>query len=221
MYRHTFLKFFTVAAIASLFLLGVSGINAQTDSLPAVAGGDPWIVSSMQGAALTRNLPAVRRGTLIMAGGEVINFRSLRFTADSVSFRIGKDPFRTEALDEILQVSRKRWQPAEGAAIMGVVGGLTGIILGTAIHLEGGDFWEFWLNIDDEYDVGFPRKGWPYLLVGTFGGAAFGALAGMLSNQEKVVYLKQDKPVEVFPEVGFLPGYGLFPEITCRIALHR
>lgn len=221
MYRHTFLKFFTVAAIASLFLLGVSGINAQTDSLPAIAGGDPWIVSSMQGAALTRNLPAVRRGTLIMAGGEVINFRSLRFTADSVSFRIGKDPFRTEALDEILQVSRKRWQPAEGAAIMGVVGGLTGIILGTAIHLEGDDFWEFWLNIDDEYDVGFPRKGWPYLLVGTFGGAAFGALAGMLSNQEKVVYLKQDKPVEVFPEVGFLPGYGLFPEITCRIALHR
>lgn len=215
---HTFFKFFPVLWIC---LLCTYGINAQTDSVTVVPGDGPWIVGSAESNGLTRNLPAIRRGTLILASGEVKNFRSLRFSTDSVSFRVGQHPFQTVALDDVLQVSRKKWQPAEGALIVGAVGFLTGIVMGTAIHLHNGDFWEFWLNLDKEYEVDFPNKGWPYLLVGTFGGAAFGALAGMLSNQEKVVYLKQDKPVEVFPDIGFLPGYGSFPEITCRIPLHR
>lgn len=215
---HTILK---VIALMWIFLSGASGISAQTDSLTVLPGNGPWMVSSAESSGFTRNLPAVRRGTLIMASGEVKSFRSLRFSPDSVSFRIGQHPFQTVALDDVLQVSRKKWQPAEGALIVGVAGLLTGLVMGTAIHLKGGDFWEFWLNLDKEYEVDFPGKGWPYLLVGTFGGAAFGALAGMLSNQEKVVYMKQDKPVEVFPDIGYLPGYGSFPEITCRIPLYR
>ena len=135
MNSHTFSLFIKIAVFVWILLLCATWINAQTDSLVLIPGDGPQVVRAVENSGLSRNLPAVRRGTLIMASGEVKNFRSLRFSSDSVSFRIGKDPFQTEALDDIMQVSRKKWQPAQGAAIMGVVGGLTGIIMGTAIHL--------------------------------------------------------------------------------------
>ena len=186
---------------------------AQQDSVIQVKGDAPLLIAGQGSCQYTDQLPMVRRGSLTMTDGTVYPFRKLRFSNDSVSFLSeGKDR-QYLPLADVKEVVHNRWQPAQGAAVVGLAGLAIGFLAGGAIYMEDGDFWQYFFSGDEDSGVRYPRSGYKIALWGMVGGAAFGFLAGMTTDKEKIVYRKGDTPVEVFPEVNLLnheiPIYGL------------
>lgn len=186
---------------------------AQQDSVIQIKGDAPLLIAGQGSYQYTDQLPMVRRGSLTMTDGTVYPFRKLRFSNDSVSFLSeGKDR-QYLPLADVKEVVHNRWQPAQGAAVVGLAGLAIGFLAGGAMYMEDGDFWRYFFSGDENSGVKYPRTGYKIALWGMVGGAAFGFLAGMTTDKEKIVYRKGDTPIEVFPEVNLLnhevPIYGL------------
>ncbi len=186
---------------------------AQQDSVIQIKGDAPLLIAGQGSYQYTDQLPMVRRGSLTMTDGTVYPFRKLRFSNDSVSFLSeGKDR-QYLPLADVKEVVHNRWQPAQGAAVVGLAGLAIGFLAGGAMYMEDGDFWRYFFSGDENSGVKYPRTGYKIALRGAAGGAAFGFLAGMTTDKEKIVYRKGDTPIEVFPEVNLLnhevPIYGL------------
>lgn len=178
-----------------------------------VKGDAPLLIAGQGSYQFTNQLPMVRRGSLTMTDGTVYPFRKLRFSNDSVSF-LSEGPGRQYLpLADVKEVIHTRWQPAQGAAVVGLAGLAIGFLAGGAMYMEDGDFWRYFFSGDEDSGVRYPRSGYKIALWGMVGGAAFGFLAGMTTDKEKVIYTKGDTPIEVFPEVDLLnhesPVYGL------------
>jgi len=186
---------------------------AQQDSVIHVKGDTPLLISGQGSYQFTNRLPMVRRGSLTTVDGTVKHFRKLRFSNDSVSFLSEGAGRQYLPLDEVKEVVHNRWQPAQGALVVGLSGMAIGFLAGAAMYMEDGDFWRFFFSGDEDSGVRYPRSGYKIALWGMVGGAAFGFLAGMTTDKEKMIYRQGDTPVEVFPQVDLLhnevPIYGL------------
>lgn len=186
---------------------------AQQDSVIQVMGEAPFLIGGEGTMRFTDQLPMVRRGSLTMTDGTVYPFRKLRFSNDSVSFLSEGSERRNLPLADVKEVVHNRWQPAQGAAVVGLAGLAIGFLAGGAMYMEDGDFWRYFFSGDEDSGVRYPRSGYKIAMWGALGGAALGFLAGMGTDKEKIVYRQGDIPVEVFPEVNLLnheiPIYGL------------
>jgi hypothetical protein len=167
-----------------------------------------------------KDVPIIKRGSILLTDGNSFQFRNLRLINDTVSFRDTSRVAYKYPLDNILSITQMKPQILPGAGYGIVGGGLASAFAGLLIYPEK-DFWEtlrVLFNNEEGDGPKLSKKAIPIIIGGSLAGAVIGALVGTSSFKEKIIF-QNEQSFGFFPEIMNTPGQCNTLMLTCKINL--